>query len=319
MTDLATTTDEGAYLTLLLRQAEILDRSSIVPGAYRGKPADIVAAGLAGKAFGWDVMVAMRNYHVIEGAASMRPEAMLGLVRKAGHSVTFQKESDGSGITATGTRADNGDTYAASFTMQDAEAAGLRNKRNWKQYPDAMLTWRAVSKLCRYLFPDVVLGAGLVPEELGATVDSNGEVPSLDAIPRVEPFEILPGDSIPYLDAKKELLTACDMDKDLAREFWADRGEEDVLRAELDGMINGAKAIMEIDAIEAEIVEGGDDANGSYEQAGTVAHHRHGDQRPVLRGCAGGSWDRLRGEQHPAERADSGGSRPDGRQPDRQG
>ena len=263
MTDLATTTDEGAYLTLLLRQAEILDRSSIVPGAYRGKPADIVAAGLAGKAFGWDVMVAMRNYHVIEGAASMRPEAMLGLVRKAGHSVTFQNQPDGSGITATGTRADNGDTYAASFTMQDAEAAGLRNKRNWKQYPDAMLTWRAVSKLCRYLFPDVVLGAGLVPEELGATVDSNGELPSLDAIPRVEPFEILPGDSIPYLDAKKELLTACDMDKDLAREFWADRGEEDVLRAELDGMINGAKAIMEIDAIEAEIVEGDDDADGS--------------------------------------------------------
>ena len=79
----------------------------------------------------------------------------------------------------------------------------------------------------------------------------------------MEPVEILPGDSIPYLDAKKELLTACDMDKDLAREFWADRGEEDVLRAELDGMINGAKAIMEIDAIEAEIVEGGDDANGS--------------------------------------------------------
>jgi hypothetical protein len=256
MTDLATTTDDGAYLTLLLRQAEILDRSSIVPGAYRGKPADIVAAGLAGKAFGWDVMVAMRNYHVIEGAASMRPEAMLGLVRKAGHSVTFQNQPDGSGIVATGTRIDNGDTYAASFTMDDAEAAGLRSKRNWKQYPDAMLTWRAVSKLCRYLFPDVVLGAGLVPEELGATVDSNGELPGLDAIPPVEPFEVLPSGSISYLDAKKELLAACDMDKDLAREFWGDRGDEAVLRAELDAMINGAKAIIEIDAIEAEVVDG---------------------------------------------------------------
>jgi len=60
--------------------------------------------------------------------------------------------------------------------MRDAEAAGLAKKRNWSQYRSSMLTWRAVSQLCRVLFPDVVLGAGYVPEEIGGTVDGDGEI-----------------------------------------------------------------------------------------------------------------------------------------------
>ena len=95
---------ESATFDLIMRQSEILAQSTIIPSAYRRKGADIVAAGLAGRAYGWDVMTSMRQFHVIEGTASLRPESMLGLVRQAGHSVTVEVHPEGA--VAHGTRAD---------------------------------------------------------------------------------------------------------------------------------------------------------------------------------------------------------------------
>ena len=210
MTDLIPMS-ESATFDLIMRQSEILAQSTIIPAAYRRKAADIVAAGLAGRAYGWDVMTAMRQFHVIEGTASLRPESMLGLVRQAGHSVTVEVHPDGA--VAHGTRADTGDEHSASFTMVDAEAAGLAGKKNWKQYQDAMLTWRAVAKLCRVLFPDVVLGAGYVPEELGADVTGDGEL--------VE-AEVVDDDLVPVAEAKHAVLDAVGGDVEQAKAAWAD-------------------------------------------------------------------------------------------------
>lgn len=202
--------DEASTFDLIMRQSEILAQSTVIPSAYRRKAADIVAAGLAGRAYGWDVMTAMRQFHVIEGTASLRPESMLGLVRQAGHSVTVEVNPDGA--VAHGTRADTGDEHSASFTMVDADAAGLAGKKNWKQYQDAMLTWRAVGKLCRVLFPDVVLGAGYVPEELGAEVTAEGEVIEIEP---VDP------DLMPVSEAKHAVLEAAGGDVEQAKAAWA--------------------------------------------------------------------------------------------------
>ena len=99
MTDLTTLDDhhiapanDRLYFSLLKEQGEILANAMMVPAAYRGKSAEIIAAGMAGRAFGWDVMMSMRNFHVIQGTASLRPEAMLGLVYRAGHSVVITEE-----------------------------------------------------------------------------------------------------------------------------------------------------------------------------------------------------------------------------------
>ena len=201
---------ESATFDLIMRQSEILAQSTIIPAAYRRKGADIVAAGLAGRAYGWDVMTSMRQFHVIEGTASLRPESMLGLVRQAGHSVTVEVRPEGA--VAHGTRADTGDEHSASFTMDDAGAAGLADKRNWKQYRDAMLTWRAVAKLCRVLFPDVVLGAGYVPEELGADVTAEGEL--IEA-------EVVGDDLMSVAAAKRAVLEAVGGDVEQAKAAWA--------------------------------------------------------------------------------------------------
>ncbi len=45
-----------------------------------------------------------------------------------------------------------------SFSVEDAKQAGLWGKSNWKNYPDDMLIWRAVSRMGKRYFADVTLG-----------------------------------------------------------------------------------------------------------------------------------------------------------------
>ena len=212
---------EGDEFALIKEQAKILARSGIIPKAYVGKENDIIAAALLGRSKGWDTMTSLLSIYVIEGSASMKPEAMLGLVRQAGHSVTVSVE--GNKAIAKGKRYDTGDTHIAEFSTRDAEVAGLLQKRNWKQYGDAMLTWRAVSILCRVLFPDVVLGVSYVPEELGIE-DTNdkgellGEVVEVDfSLPEAAPSDETVGG---VLTIEEELKTLVEVDRELLKEWW---------------------------------------------------------------------------------------------------
>lgn len=165
---------------MIQQQAEILAQSDIVPAAYRRKPANIVVAALTGRSFGWDPLTAMRLCHVIEGKATISAEGMLALARAKGHSISG--ESTDQGATCIGTRADTGDTMTVTFTMADAARAGLAGKGTWKQYPAAMCWARAVSQLCRMLFPDVLAGLSYTPEEIGGDY----EAPVAEAIEDTE-------------------------------------------------------------------------------------------------------------------------------------
>lgn len=242
-----TNVDSASMFNLIVQQADVLAKSRIIPRAYQGKPYDVIAAGLAGQSFGWDVMTSLRNYHVIEGTASLRPEAMLGLVRRAGHSVNVSvvARDDQRVAIAHGRRADNGDEHTAEFSTVHAKAAGLLTKNNWRQYEEAMLTWRAVSALCRVLFPDVVLGAGYVPEELGAIVTPTGEVVEED------PFAVR---KVPAIEAKRTLLEACGGDKDVARAIWGERGSESMTSEELDSLVASVN-VEDAEVVDAEVIE----------------------------------------------------------------
>lgn len=177
----------GHELDVIMRQADMLAQSDIIPKDYRRKPANIVVAAMTGRTFGWDAITAMRNGHVIEGTWTIKPEAMLALVRRAGHSV--EGETTATGATITGKRCDSGDTLTVTFDEGDAKRAGLLNKNTWKQYPKSMYWARAVSQLCRQLFADVTLGLSYTPEELGAEVTEDGEVIDVTERPMLPPSD----------------------------------------------------------------------------------------------------------------------------------
>lgn len=177
--------------SLMSQQADALARSDIIPRAYQRKPANVLVAALTGRHYGWDVLTAMRNGHVIEGSWGMKPEAMLGLVRQAGHSVKGDMNADGA--TVVGTRADTGDSMTISFTLDDARRANLLGKGTWKQYPQMMCYWRAVGILCRVLFSDLTAGVHSA-EELGAEIDEDGGVIDVGEVTmgEVEPMPLSP-------------------------------------------------------------------------------------------------------------------------------
>jgi len=73
-----------------------------------------------------------------------------------------------------------GDTFeevgSETFSIKDAERAGLLGKNNWKNYPQAMLWARALTQAARMHCPDVFMGSVYSPDEMNIECDRDGEM-----------------------------------------------------------------------------------------------------------------------------------------------
>lgn len=158
-------------------QAEMLASSTIIPAAYQGKPSDIITAALYGREIGMGPVTALSNINIIQGKATLSAEGMCAVVRARGHSITGKASAHGARVH--GRRNDNGDEMTLEFLEEDRRRAGL-NSKPWSQYPKAMFWARAVSQLCRELFPDVLSGISYTAEEIGgdAHPDDTGFQPA---------------------------------------------------------------------------------------------------------------------------------------------
>lgn len=185
---------EPPNFPVLMEQAQALAKSSIIPSHFRNKPGDVVAAMLLGQELGLGPMATMSHVVVINGNASLNAEGKVALVRKHGHSISG--ESGPQRARVIGRRKDTGDEMTVEWTMEMAQRANLVKPGPWKQYPEAMLWSRAVSQLCRMLFPDVLAGLSYTPEEVEsftqaegrpAGVNEDGEVVDAEVVPEAPP------------------------------------------------------------------------------------------------------------------------------------
>ncbi len=170
-------------------QIRYIANTDIIPKALRGNPEKIMATILKGRSLGLDDISSLSAIHVIEGKAGLSAETMVHLVRKAGHSVVWEAKPAES-CTVVGTRRDNKDTGAVTWTIVMAKEAGLSSKDVWKRYPDAMLWSRAVSQLCRMLFADVLMGTSYSPEELEEVAERGRVTEAVSDLPGVEEAQI---------------------------------------------------------------------------------------------------------------------------------
>lgn len=169
---------ETAPVVMDTRQLEYIATTDFIPKGLRGNMPAILACVQTGRALGLPDMAALRSIHIVDGKATFSAELMVSLVRRAGHSITGTS-AEGS-ATVTGRRGDNGDEMTVTWTLAMAERAGLKGKQNWQRYPEAMLWARAVSQLCRMLFPDVFIGATYTPEEIGEQNTDSYGIPADD-------------------------------------------------------------------------------------------------------------------------------------------
>lgn len=164
-TELATIPPSTAELDSYMRQAELLSQSALVPAKFRGKPADVLVAALQGRELGWGVTTAMTYIDVIQGVPTISAKGKTALILKAGHSIEEVESSDTRAVVK-GTRGDTGKSMTVSYSIEEARKAGLANKDNWKKHTADMLWARAVSRLCRRFFEDVLGGASYDPTEI---------------------------------------------------------------------------------------------------------------------------------------------------------
>lgn len=187
MSELATTGDGSDAIQIARHIGQIqtlgqtLVKSGLLPQAVR-TPEAAVAIILKGRELGIPPMQALSHIHVISGKPTLSAELMLAMVMKAGHEVWIVA-TNAQRCEIAGKRKGSTREQSLTFSMEDAQRAGVLNNPTWKKYPDAMLRARAISAFCRMFAPDVLMGASYTPEELGADVDESGEVITVEASP----------------------------------------------------------------------------------------------------------------------------------------
>lgn len=116
----------------------------------------------------------IREYHLIDGRLSMKSEAMLAKFNQHGGRHLWKRVDNEAAVLVL-THGEFKD-FEVSYTMQDAERAGLVGKGGaarsgqkqpggWQKNPDAMLRARCTSKAIRMVDPSVVVGV-YTPEEI---------------------------------------------------------------------------------------------------------------------------------------------------------
>lgn len=164
-----------------MQLGEVLARSGFFKDGRDASQA--VVKVLAGREIGIGPIASMAGIYIVEGKVSIGSNLMAAAVKRSGkYDYTVVKLDNTQAVIMfwqknpkTGDFAELGES---SFTIAEAQAAGVAGKQVWKAYPRNMLFARAISNGVRWYCPDIFGGAPVyAPEELGATVDGEtGEV-----------------------------------------------------------------------------------------------------------------------------------------------
>ena len=103
--------------------------------------------------------------NLIQGKVEISARMMSALIRKAGHQIQV-KECTTQHCILVGKRSDTGEVQSSSFSVAEAQLAGLiKPGGGWIKWPKDMCFARALSRLARQLFSDVI-GIGYVEGEI---------------------------------------------------------------------------------------------------------------------------------------------------------
>lgn len=140
--------------------ASRLSSSRLVPKPFRDRPEDILLVLMWAGELGIGPAQALGGgFHVIDGKATMSAQMIAALARRhpACEYLRITEHTDKSVTMVTKRREDPQET-SLTYTIGDAQKAGLTNRANYSKHPKAMLLARATTQICRAVYPEVCLG-----------------------------------------------------------------------------------------------------------------------------------------------------------------
>ena len=161
----------------------LANATDAMPRAYRKQPGAVLLALAWSQQHGVDILTAIQSVAFVEGRAVVDATMQRALCKRAGYELGITVGADAAVVTiAQGGR----ELGSATYTMGEAETAGLAHKTNWKHNPEDMLVARATTRAVRRFAPDVLLGM-LVADEADE-VDEGADVVAITP-PPAEPDE----------------------------------------------------------------------------------------------------------------------------------
>ena len=134
-----------------------------------GEKAGVMMIMLSARELGISPMQALNGgLNIINGKVEISARMMSALIRKAGHQIIVKECAD-THCFLVGKRIDTGESISTCFSVADAQKAGLvKPGGGWIKFPKDMCFARALSRLARQLFSDVI-GIGYVEGEIVST------------------------------------------------------------------------------------------------------------------------------------------------------
>ncbi|PSB42826.1 hypothetical protein C7B80_26160 [Cyanosarcina cf. burmensis CCALA 770] len=155
----------------LQRLGEILSRSGFFEDCKQA--AQAVVKILAGAELGFPAFSSMCGIYIIKGKPAIGANLMAAAVKRSSR-YDYRVVELSDRVCKIAFFDGDREIGRSEFSAADAQKAGTQNMG---KFPRNMLFARAMSNGCRWFTPDIFLGAAVyTPEELGATVDEDGNV-----------------------------------------------------------------------------------------------------------------------------------------------
>lgn len=175
-----------AFIPKDLEGALEISRRIADSGAVDLDANQVMVLAMAGAKFHLDAISSVRMFYIAEQRICIRADGMAALARRAGVVRYLRlKESSAQAATWVAARADDPDyEFVGTFTIEDAQEAGLLDSPSslWQRYQADMLSARALSRVCRRAFPDVL--SGLYSGDEVDSIDNGDPIPATAPAPQ---------------------------------------------------------------------------------------------------------------------------------------
>jgi hypothetical protein len=129
-----------------------------------------------GHELGLGLAASFEFIQVVMNKPALSPRGCLALIHQSNLVEVKIKESTSERCTVWMRRKDSGFEFECTWTMEDAEKAGVvKDNSGWKTYPANLIRWRAIGFCADVVCPDLIGGLKRA-DEFGAEIDGQGNV-----------------------------------------------------------------------------------------------------------------------------------------------